>query len=251
MTVTPVASGNVRAAVTHTDITDLHAARERELKRLQHFAQRLIDAQEDERKRISREIHDDAGNRMALLALLVRQIIKDHSLEDSAASVSELGKVLDSITDLASALRNISHALHPASLRYVGIGAALQGLQEGFRKTSGIKTEVVLPSGIPRLPDDVELCIFRIAQECLQNIARHAGTDKVKVVLEHSRRRIRLTVSDNGRGFSPSEAVRKGGLGLLSMKERALSVGGQLTINSSPRRGTEVRLMIPLHEDEG
>jgi signal transduction histidine kinase len=249
MTVTPLLYGDVRAAITHTDITDDHASKEKEFKRLQHFAHRLINAQEEERKRISREIHDDVGNRTALVALLVRQITKDCSSANPSAMLPELRKVLDSITDLAATLRNISHALHPASLRYVGIGAALNGLQDGFHRTSGIETDIVIPRRIPRLPDDVELCIFRITQECLQNIVKHAGSKKVKVVVEYTGKCIQLTVSDKGCGFSPSEAVRRGGLGLLSMEERAVSVGGHLTIRSSPGRGTEVRLTIPLQEE--
>jgi signal transduction histidine kinase len=167
----------------------------------------------------------------------------------SGPGVSELNKVLEDIDALGTALRNLSHWLHPPPLRYLGIGPALKELLEGFRKSSGIRTDVTVPADMPRLPDDIELCIFRITQECLQNVAKHAGADKARIVLEHTPTQIRLTVADSGHGFIRSAAIRKGGLGLLSMEERALSVRGRLDIITSPGDGTEVRLTIPVPED--
>src|SRR5262249_7028367 len=147
----------------------------------------------------------------------------------------------------STSLRDLSHGLHPAPLRYLGIPAALKSLCDGFEDTCGIQVElVVVCPDMPRLPNEVELCIFRITQECLQNAAKHSGADKVKVVVEHNSRQLRLTVSDSGRGFTHSEAIRKGGLGLLSMEERALGIGGTLTFDSGPGEGTEIRLTVPL-----
>jgi two-component system sensor histidine kinase UhpB len=245
MSVTPISYGDARAAIAHTDITDLQLSKEKDFQRLQQLARRLINAQEEERQRISREIHDDLGNRIALMSLSVRQIMKQSSAQDPGSSSRELNKVLDGITELSTALRELSHYLHPAPLRCLGVRGALKALQAGFKKTHGIEMELVVPPEMPRLPDDVELCIFRITQECLHNVVKHSGADKVKVVLEHTRKRIRLTVSDTGRGFVRSEAIQKGALGLLSMEERALSIRGRLTINSSRGRGTEICLTIP------
>jgi signal transduction histidine kinase len=247
MVVTPIAYMDARVAIAHTDVTDLNLSKEKNLKRLRQFARRLINAQEEERQRIAREIHDDLGNRIALMSLSVHQIM-EQAPENLGSTMNELQKVLDGITELSTALRNLSHWLHPPPLRYLGIGAALTSLQEVFKKTYGIRMDVVIPANLPRLPDEVELCIFRISQECLQNVAKHSGAAEVRIVLEHTPKRIRLTVSDTGRGFSLSKAVQKGGLGLASMRERALSIRGRLTVNSSPGAGTKVLLMVPIHD---
>jgi signal transduction histidine kinase len=245
MSVTPLSYRNVRAVIAHTDITDLQPSKEKDFKRLQQLARRLINVQEEERKRISREIHDDLGNRIALISLAVRQTMKQAASENRDSNVRELKKIVDDMGELSTALRELSHGLHPAPLQCLGVRAALKAFQTGFKKAYGIQLDVVVPSEMPRLPDEVELCVFRVTQECLQNVAKHSGADKVKIVLQHTLRRTRLTVSDNGRGFFPAEAIQKGALGLLSMEERALSIRGRLTISSAPHAGTEVCLTIP------
>ena len=238
MSADAITHGTARAAIAHVDVTDMQSGR----RAVQDFARRLIRAQEEERRIISREIHDDVGNRLALISLSLRKIKQQAS---SDITESELGKVLDSITDLSGILRNLSHGLDPAPLRHLGIRAALKSLLDAFQDTYGVPVDVVIPPEMPRLADEAELCIFRITQESLQNIVKHSGADKVKIVLAQTPRQTRLTVSDGGQGFVRSAALRKGGLGLLSMEERALSIGGRLTVNSEPGKGTEVRLTIP------
>jgi len=245
MAVTPIAFKNARVSIAHTDITDLHVSKENDFKRLQDFARRLIHAQEEERRRISREIHDDLGSRLALMSLSVHRVMNKAS-GDLDSGVHELAKILDGITDLSAVLRNLSHGLRPAALRYLGIGAALKSLLNGFKQTYPLQMDVVIPQEMPRLPDEVELCIFRITQECLQNVVKHSGASQVKIALAHSPSEVRLTVSDTGRGFNRSEAIRNGGIGLQSMEERVLGLRGRLTINSSPGAGTEVCLSIPI-----
>lgn len=244
MSVTPVAYGTARVAITHTDITDLQVSKENDLRRLQQFARRLIHAQEDERQRLSREIHDDLGHTIAMMSLSVRQIMKQPS-KNASSRTRDLNKILDGITNLSTALRDLSHWLHPATLRYLGIPAALKSLCEGFQEAYGLHIDLAVPPEMPRLAEEVELSIFRIAQESLQNITKHSGSNKVRIVLEHTHRQIRLSVYDKGQGFVRSEAIQKGGLGLLSMEERALSMGGALAVESSPSAGTEIRLTIP------
>jgi signal transduction histidine kinase len=248
MDVTPIVYSNARAAITHTDITDLQLSREKQLKRLQQFARRLIHAQEEERQRIARELHDDIGNRIALMSLSIRRHMKQLS-ENPDSRDHDLEKILEGITDLSAALRNLSHGLHPAPLRCLGIRPALKSLQDGFEKTYGIRTDLIIPPEMPRLPDDVELCIFRITQECLQNVGKHSCADKVRIVLKYTPKQVRLTVSDTGHGFLRAEAMQKGGLGLLSMEERAMSIGGKLSVNSAPGAGTEIWLTIPIRPD--
>jgi signal transduction histidine kinase len=245
MGVIPMAHKDIRAIITHTDITDLKLSNERSLHRLQQFARRLIHAQEEEREKISREIHDDLGSRIVLLVFAVRRIMKQHA-RSSCPSLPELNEVVDSLGDLSKALRNLSHCLHPPLLRYGGICAALKMLCDEFEKTQGIQIDVVVPKELPRLSDDVELCIFRVSQECLQNIVKHSNAGNVSVVLESTPREVRLKISDTGRGFEPSHVVHDGGLGLVSMEERVLCIRGRLEVTSAPGVGTEICVTIPL-----
>jgi signal transduction histidine kinase len=147
-------------------------------------------------------------------------------------------------------MRNLSHHLYPPLLRYAGIVPALKTLATDFEKTPRFKVDLVLPQEPLTLPNVVQLCIFRIAQECLQNTVKHSGADKARVLLEGNGERIRLMVSDSGRGFSTVDVARNCGLGLLSMEERAISIGGRLAVKSSPGHGTEICLTIPIQGNE-
>jgi signal transduction histidine kinase len=242
---TPIVYADARVVISHSEITDLHHKKETDFKHLQQFARRLIHAHEEERQRLSREMHDDLGNKIALMSFLLRRVTKEHSKKLGPALRDSM-KIQDGMAELSTSLRDLSHGLHPAPLRYLGIPAALKSLCDGIEDTCGIQVELAVCGDLPRLPEEVELCIFRITQECLQNATKHSGADKVKVVVEHSPKQLRLTVSDGGRGFNHSEAILKGGLGLLSMEERARGIGGTLTFNSEPGRGTEIRLTLPL-----
>jgi signal transduction histidine kinase len=238
---------NARVAISHTDITDLELSKRKDFERVQKFARRLINAQEEERQRISREIHDDLGGKIAFLAFSVRQIAAQRP-KNFTCIEAELNKVVDGLTDLATGLRDLSHSLHPPSLRYVGVAGALKSIAKAFQENYGILIDVRVPKELPHLGADLELCIFRICQESLQNIAKHSGASKARIVLEHSGNHLRLTVSDTGKGFVRSEAVLGGGVGMLSMQERAISIGGNMTVTTSPGEGTEVSLTVPLQE---
>ncbi len=245
MGVTPIRYQGARVVIAHTDITELRLSKEKSLNRLQGFARRLINAQEVERERIAREIHDDLGSRIALMSLSVRQIANRHS-RHSVPPMRELNQIIDNITDLSNALRNLSHCLHPPLLKHAGICVALKALCEEFEKTQGVQMDVVIPPHLPNVPDEVGLCIFRVSQECLNNIAKHADAANVSVVLERRPRELRLKVSDTGRGFMPSDSCTKAGLGLMSMKERVLCIRGRMEIQSAPGIGTEICVTIPL-----
>jgi signal transduction histidine kinase len=245
MNVTPIVYGKARLLIAHMDITALQTSIEEDVKFLRQFTRRLIHAQEEERQRISREIHDDLGHRIALMSFSIRQMMKQHP-KTFASTMADLNKVLDGITDFSAALRNLSHGLYPPPLQYLGIKPALMSLSDEFERTSGIRIDLLVPADAPRLSPEVELCIFRIVQESLQNVARHSGAGSVRIVFDITREEIELTITDAGRGFSPSEVKKKGGLGLLSMEERALSMGGRLTVTSAPGAGTEVHLSVPL-----
>jgi signal transduction histidine kinase len=250
MNVTPIEYKNARVAISHTDITNLQLAKIKDSSRLQQFARRLIHAQEEERRRISREIHDDLGSRIAFMSFSVRRLMEQSpkGLESSATTLTELNKVVEGLGDLATALRNMSHHLHPPSLQYVGIVGALKSLRKAFEEMYGVQVDIRVPARMPELSEAAALCIFRVSQECLQNIAKHSGAMKCRIVLEHSHEQVQLVVSDYGRGFVRSDAIARGGIGLLSMEERALSIGGCVTVKSGRGAGTEVRLTIPLQK---
>ncbi len=250
MAATHIAYKEARVCIAHTEVTNAELSKEKNFRLMQQFALRLINAQEEERQRISQEMHDDLGSRIALIALSLRQIIKQAS-GNIGSNLSELNGVFHQVTDLSAAVRDISHGLHPLLLQHVGIKAALKSLHETFEKTHGIRTSLTVAEELSELPYKVALCIFRIAQECLRNVAKHSGAERVTITLGCVRGNFSLTVSDTGRGFIQSEAIRKGGLGLLSMEARALSVGGRLTVKSSPEAGTEIRLTIPRRESRG
>ena len=248
MDVTAIAyRGDIRIAIAHTEVTDRRRPGEMNSKLLQQFALRLIHAQEEERQRISQEMHDDLGNRIALMALSTRQIMKRTS-DNSSMRGKALNELFDQITDLAAAVREISQGLHPVLLRHVGINAALKSLKETFESAHGIHIDMAIAEALPPLPDAVALCMFRITQEALQNVAKHSGANRASIGVERTRGGILLTISDTGRGFVRSEAIRRDGLGLLSIEARVLSIKGRLRVNSTPRSGTEVRVSIPLQE---
>ena len=237
----PLTYHQARIVVTLTEVTDLQLARTRSVRQ---FAQRLIGAQEAERQRISSELHDDLGNRLGVIALSLRQTVK-RCEHDPTALEQELNKTLSGVTELSGALRDLSHSLYPSLLRFGGLLAALKSLRDLVEQTQRIKLDLQLPEEMPRLSADCELCIFRVAQECLHNILKHADAERARLVLEHTADVILLTVLDWGAGFDPSNAGHQG-IGLLSMEERALSVGGHIEVNARPGRGTEICLTVPL-----
>jgi signal transduction histidine kinase len=245
MTATPFHFGDARIVIAHTNVTDMKVSNEITSKRMQQFAHRLMHAHEEERERIAREIHDDLGARIASLSLLVHRIISKHK-NRSDARVRELDAVNEGIAELARALRDLSHGLHPPLLRHAGICVALKQLCAEFGKMCGMQVGAVVPNEVPGISDEVALSIYRISQECLQNIAKHSGAEKATVILEQTCGQLSLKISDTGRGFIQSDTAEKGGLGLISIQERVLGLKGQLEICSALGVGTQVRVRIPI-----
>jgi signal transduction histidine kinase len=247
MDVAPISFKQARLVIAHRQVTGEYLSSHHNVSLLQQFALRLIHAQEEERQKLSLEIHDDLGSKVALMALSVREII-EREKEHSGSRVDDLHKILDEIITLSGALRDLSHGLQLPLLRYGGIRPALKWLCERFEGANRIHLAVAIPAELPRLPAEKELCIFRIAQESLQNVMKHSGAGKVSVVLKYEPHQIRLTVSDNGCGFIRSKLIGQRGLGLLSMEARALSVRGHVVVTSSRGEGTTVLLRVPLEE---
>jgi signal transduction histidine kinase len=200
-----------------------------------------MEAQEDERKRISRELHDDIGQRVALLAIeldILRQQLANESefrehIEQLQASTSELG------TDL----HLLSHALHSSKLKHLGLEAALRELCSRM-SNQGLAVELNCENATDVVTEDEALALYRVAQEALNNVLRHSKATKANVVLEYSETHAKMAISDNGHGFDL--AVNSDGIGLVGMRERLRAVGGEFRIFSSAESGTEIHASVPL-----
>jgi len=224
-----------------TDITE----RKRSEEIVGSVSRQLIEAQEQERMRIARELHDNTNQRLALLAVEIEQIKSDFPL-GVAELHARLEKIRRSAEDISRDVQALSHELHSSKLSYLGLIAAMQSACNEF--SAAQKVEVVFENrDIPsRVPPEVSLCMFRILQEALHNATRHGKARKVQVQLWGTPDEIRLLVMDLGAGFD-LEAARKGpGLGLLSMQERVRMMKGTLSIETHPGFGTAIRVSVPV-----
>lgn len=209
---------------------------------LQSLAGRLISAQEDERARIARDLHDDVGQRVAGAAILLSTLRR--RLESTGMAGLDL--LQGQLSELSDDVRNLSHMLHPSALKHVGLAAALESLcARQPDRGPAISLDVDLPP--PSLPDHVQLCIYRIVQEALRNVAVHAQARHAMVRVVKRRRQVSIEISDDGRGFMPERAQGHAGLGLVSMQERVRMEGGHFEIASEIDRGTRIciRLQLP------
>jgi PAS domain S-box-containing protein len=211
---------------------------------LRDLSGRLINAQEEERKRVARELHDDLNQRMALLSMelaqLEQQIHKPRRLRPLIQNLQTKAQ------EISAEIHRLSYRLHPSQLDHLGLAAAVKSLCEELSKSGKMKIEFH-QQGIPAaLPKDVGLCVFRIAQESLRNCLKHSGALKAQVWLEKNGRAVRLTISDDGCGFNPNSGSMKKGLGFTSMKERLRLVRGEMQVYSQPLSGTRIEISVPL-----
>ena len=212
---------------------------------LHELTGRLIRAQEEERSRIARDLHDDINQRMAFLQIGLDQF-KRTSLNVTSSGQKQLDKLVEVASEISSDLHSMSHQLHPGKLDLQGLVPALASFCKELSHQYSLQV-VFLYHDVPvHLPKDVALCLFRTSQEALRNVVKHAGTSHATVELTAHPDAIELCVSDSGSGFNPAAVQGKGGLGLVSMSERLRLVGGFLAIESDPSRGTTIRARIPL-----
>ena len=158
----------------------------------------------------------------------------------------EISRLQQRTIALADVIRGLSHQLHPGVLQHAGLVAALKGHCAEFGKLHAIEVTFSAAEDLNGIPEDVALCVYRAAQEALRNIATHAGASKARVTLNPTEDGLELTIADDGQGFNFTEARGRGGLGLVSLDERVRLVGGNLTIDTEPKRGTTVHARIPL-----
>ncbi len=205
---------------------------------------RLIHAQEDERRRIARELHDDLNQRLAVLSVeiaLLRQA--NDAAEKREQRLNDVG---EQIKELASEVHKISYRLHPAKLDQLGLVAASRSFCRELEQQTGIKVEFVHADVPRKLPEDVALCVYRVMQEALQNMIRHSRSPEAKVHLQFHGGDLSMLISDNGKGFDLDVVRRKGGLGLISMNERVRLVNGTFKIESDVGSGTRITVKVPL-----
>jgi signal transduction histidine kinase len=212
---------------------------------LRRISGRLIEAHEEERSRIARELHDDLSQRMALLQVSVQQF-EQGATELSSTARQKLHNVAEIAADVSSNLHDLSHRLHPSKLDVLGLVPSLTGFCREFSESHQLPVYFAHDHIQSQIPKDVALCMFRIVQEAVRNAAKHSGASEVNVELSGFGDRLELRVSDSGVGFDPQSEKGRRGLGLLSMSERLRLIGGDLIVESEPSHGTRIRVRVPL-----
>jgi PAS domain S-box-containing protein len=223
------------------DITERKTSEES----LQSLSGRLIHAQEQERARIARELHDDFSQRLALLGISLGQLWKDLP-ESQVGQRTGVLEILKGTKEMSSDLHSLSHQLHSSKLELVGLVSALSGLCKEMGEKYKIDIHFTKSGALPKIAKDVELCLFRVTQEALNNVAKHSQSKGAQVELGANSMGVSLRVTDAGKGFEPDLSNPAAGIGLVGMRERLRLVGGRLSVKSEPLHGTEIIAEVPL-----
>lgn len=222
------------------------AALEHSRQDLQDLTAKLLTAQEQERRRISHELHDDINQRLALLAMDLQALEQDER-GIPVAIRENLRSLLSRTTQLSDDIRGLAYQFHPSVLDDLGLNAALECLVDDFQTRTGIKTILVCQDPMEDLQEDVSSCLYRVVQESLSNIARHARSARVEIELTADEQRLELSIRDHGCGFEVHNVKRgRRGMGILNMQERVRAVQGVFKLDSQPGRGTLILITIPL-----
>jgi signal transduction histidine kinase len=213
------------------------------LDRIRDLAGRLLSAQEVERARIARQLHDDVNQQLAAVSIALSGLRRH--LRDDAALSGTVTQMQQQTSALVKTVRTLSHALHPSMLQHVGLLAALRGDCVEFGRQHGVAVHFRGSGDVGVVSDDIALCIYRVAQEALRNVAEHAKATRVEVELVSYPTQLELTITDDGSGFDLSTSRRGGGLGLTSIDERVRLMHGCAWVDTAPRRGTRVGIRVP------
>jgi signal transduction histidine kinase len=208
------------------------------------YGQRLLAAHEEERARVAREVHDDAIQRLALLSHELQGLERSGPAL-SAGQLHHLSGILGEVEDLAVSLRHLAHQLHPTLIGQAGLGPALEQLADELLRTSGLTVHLALPTAPLALSDGARLALFRVAQEALRNVIRHAGVEEAWLSLRENAHGVELVVEDRGRGFGAAISRTTSGIGLIGIEERARLAGGRASIESRLGRGTTITVHVP------
>lgn len=212
-------------------------------RQLRHLSQQLVSSQEQERKVLSRELHDEIGQSLTALRIELGKLEHVRQSPEFAEHLEETKKLAEQTLQSA---RSISMGLRPAMLDELGLGPALQWQAREFSRRFGIGVNLELPSDLRDLPDQHRTYLYRIVQECLTNCARHSHSTQVQVSVAQSEDTIDLRVADDGVGFERRAKNSRTGLGLLGISERVRELDGEITIDSAPGKGTEIKVRIPV-----
>jgi signal transduction histidine kinase len=233
-------SGDLRLAETFASRAAIAADQGRRIQR--DAFRRVVQAQEEERRRLARELHDETGQALASILLRLKTLEEAKDVDDLKESVRALReRVVDTLRDV----RRLAIELRPAALDDFGLEPALERLTSGFAEQTGIRVELESRLKDDRLPEDVETVLYRIVQEALTNIVKHAHADRVSIFVTQKPNSVSAIIEDDGRGFDPQRDV-DGGIGLLGMRERVALLEGSLTIESSRDTGTTLVVEVPL-----
>jgi signal transduction histidine kinase len=209
---------------------------------LRELSATLIRVQDEERRRIARELHDSAGQKLAFAKMGLDTLTRHSDLKNHVTSLTEC---LNSVDEAIKEIRTLAQLLHPPLLDEAGLAAATRWLADGFSQRSGVAVDVKLPTELRRLPQNVEIALFRVIQEALSNIHRHAEASKVEITISGNSKSVTLKIGDNGRGMGdPSQVPPAFGVGIQGMRERLAQLGGNLEITSG-KKGTTVTATVP------
>lgn len=207
-------------------------------------AGRLIEAQEQERARIARDLHDDTSQRLAMLAIGIERL-NDNLPEQMVELRALAGELRKSTLEISKDIQGLTHELHSPKLEYVGLVAAMREFCRQFEEQRKVEIDFKAHDLLSPLPPDISLCLFRVLQEAIHNSAKHSGVRHFEVHLSGTADEIYLVVRDSGVGFDREAARQCRGLGLVSMEERLKFLKGTLTIDSRPKCGTTVHARVP------
>jgi signal transduction histidine kinase len=207
---------------------------------------RLIEAQEEERTRIARELHDDICQRLATLSLKIEKILNGWGQQKQLPVDSQLEHIRQECANLTGDVQALSHALHPSVLDNLGLATAVKSFCREISQQSGVVVSFADTNTPKSLPRDVSLSLFRVVQEALRNAVKYSGQKDFEVRLEGISGALELEVIDRGIGFDMASVKQTAGLGLTSMRERIRLVNGTIRIDSKPKIGTRIRVRVPL-----
>ncbi len=215
------------------------------------YSKNLLSAQEEVRAWVAREVHDDALQRVAMIAHELHEVAEEPP-SNVERQHQKIAAIVTEVEDLGVMLRRVAHRLHPSLIDQAGLLPALEGLANDVSRAHGIQVDIFLPaaSAIPKLPREIALILYRIAQEGLRNVTRHSGVKRASLRVASSRpNELSLEIADLGRGFVHEDhPTAHKGLGLVSMAERARLADGRLEVWSQPGKGTRLLATVPSHQ---